>query len=77
MDCSRQASLTTEFSGQEYWSGLSFPPPGDLTSPGVEPMSPASPALAADSWLLEPLGKPIRPAPGLSAQDGGLHTIGT
>ena len=35
-----------EFSRQEYWSGLSFPLPGDLPDPGVEPMSPASPALA-------------------------------
>ena len=34
------------FSRQEYWSGLPFPPPGDLPDPGIEPMSPASPALA-------------------------------
>ena len=26
---------------QEYWSGLSFPPPGDLPNPGVEAASPA------------------------------------
>ena len=26
---------------QEYWSGLSFPPPGDLPDPGIEPASPA------------------------------------
>ena len=26
----RQAPLCMEFSGQEYWSGLPFPPPGDL-----------------------------------------------
>ena len=30
---------------QEYWSGLSFPTPGDLLDPGVEPESPASPAV--------------------------------
>ena len=35
-----------ESSRQEYWSGLSFPLPGDLPDPGVEPVSPASPALA-------------------------------
>ena len=29
-------------SRQEYWSGLSFPSPGDLPNPGIEPMSPAS-----------------------------------
>ena len=28
-----------EFSRQEYWSGLSFPPPGDLPDPGTEPTS--------------------------------------
>ena len=30
-----------EFSGQEYWSGLPFPSPGDLPDPGIEPRSPA------------------------------------
>ena len=34
-----------EFSRQEYWSGLSFPPPGDLPNPGIEPLSLVSPAL--------------------------------
>ena len=33
-----QASLSMEFSRQEYWSGVSFPPPGDLPYPGIEPM---------------------------------------
>ena len=32
----RQASLPTGFSGQDYWSGLSCPPPGDLPNPGTE-----------------------------------------
>ena len=35
-----------EFSRQEYWSGLLCPPPGDLPDPGIEPVSPISPALA-------------------------------
>ena len=34
------------FSRQEYWSGLPFPPPGDLLNPGIEPVSLKSPALA-------------------------------
>ena len=34
------------FSRHEYWSGLPFPPPGDLPDPGIKPVSPASPALA-------------------------------
>ena len=36
-----QAPLSVEFSRQEYWSGLPFPPPGVLPDPGIEPASPA------------------------------------
>ena len=36
-----QPSPTMGFSRQEYWSGLSFPSPGDLPDPGIEPGSPA------------------------------------
>ena len=36
----RQASLSMEFSRQEYWSGLPLPS-GDLPDPGIEPGSPA------------------------------------
>ena len=36
-----QAPLSMRFSRQEYWSGLSFPSPGDLPDPGIEPRSPA------------------------------------
>ena len=32
-----QAPLSVVFSRQEYWSGLPFPPPGDLPDPGIEP----------------------------------------
>ena len=47
MDCiAHQATLSTEFSRQEYWSGLPCPPPGDLSDPGIEPGSLASRALA-------------------------------
>ena len=46
-----QAPLSTEFSRQEYWSGLPFPTPGDLPDPGIKP---GSPALQADSLLSEP-----------------------
>ena len=31
-----QASLSVEFSRQEYWSGLPFPPPWDLPDSGTE-----------------------------------------
>ena len=42
----RQAPLSMEFSRQEYWSGLLFPPPGNLSNPGTEPESHLTPALA-------------------------------
>ena len=34
-----QASLSMEFSRQEYWTGKPFPSPGDLPDPGSEPES--------------------------------------
>jgi len=34
------------FSRQEYWSGLPYPPPGDLPDPGTGPKSLMSPAFA-------------------------------
>ena len=37
LDCS---PLSMGFFGQEYWSGLPFPPPGDLPDPGIKPISP-------------------------------------
>ena len=44
------------FSRQEYWSGVPFHSPGDLSDPGVEP---GSPALQADALTSEPPGKPM------------------
>ena len=41
-----QDPLSLVFSRQGYWSRLSFPPPGDLPDPGIEPVSLTSPALA-------------------------------
>ena len=35
-----QAPLSMGFPGQEYWSGLPFPSPGDLPYPGSQPESP-------------------------------------
>ena len=49
-----QAPLPMEFFRQEYWSGLPFAPPGDLPDSGTEHMSSVSPALQADSLMLEP-----------------------
>ena len=41
-----QAALSMEFSRQEYWSGLSFHLPEDLSDPGIEPISLVSRTLA-------------------------------
>ena len=54
-----QAHLSMGFFRQEYWSGLSFPPPEDLPRPGIEPVSPMSPALQAGSLPTEPSGNPL------------------
>ena len=45
---------STGFCRQEYWSGLPFPPPGDLLDPGIEPVSPLTPALAVRFFTTEP-----------------------
>ena len=48
-----QTSLSVGFSRQEYWSGLPFPPLGDLPDTRMEP---AFPPLPADSLLLSHWG---------------------
>ena len=50
-----QAPLSMGFSRQRYWSGLPFPPPGDLPDSGIEHKSPT---LQADTLPSEPSGKP-------------------
>ena len=50
------APLSMGFSRQEYWSGLPCPPSGNLPNPGIESMSPVSPALAGGFFTTEPLG---------------------
>ena len=54
MDRSCQACLSMGFPRQEYWSGLPFPPPGDLPDPGIELMNLA---LAGRFFTTEPPGK--------------------
>ena len=51
----RQAPLSIGFSRQEYWSGLPFPPPGDLPDLGRALMFPT---LAGKSLTTEPPGEP-------------------
>ena len=55
-----QAPLSMEFSKQEHWSALPFPPPGDLPDIGMEPTSPMSPALQVVSALLTHQVSPCR-----------------
>ena len=52
-----QALLSMGFFRQEHWSGLPFPPPGDLPDPGIELASPTSSALASGFFTTEPPGK--------------------
>ena len=49
-----QAPLSMEFSRQEHWSKLPFPPSGDLPDPGIKPTSPVSSALADRFFTTEP-----------------------
>ena len=51
-----KAPLFTEFSQQEYWSGLLCPSPGELPDPGIKPRSVT---LQVDSLPPEPSGKPL------------------
>ena len=50
-----QVPLSMGFSGQDYWGGLPFPSPRDLPNPGIELVSPVSPALQVDSLPAETL----------------------
>ena len=52
---SHQAPSSMEFSRQEYWSGLSFPSPGDLPDPGIKPVSHS---LQTDVYHLSHQGSP-------------------
>ena len=53
-----QAPLSMGFPRQKYWSGLPFPPPGDLPDSGIEHVSPVSPALAGGFFTIEPPESP-------------------
>ena len=50
-----QASLSMEFSRQEYWNVLLFATPGDLYDPGIKP---TSPALSGMFFYHSHLGRP-------------------
>ena len=52
-----QVFLSMGLPRQEYWNGLSFNFPGDLSDPGIEPVSST---LAGGFFITEPPGNPIR-----------------
>ena len=52
-----QAPLSMEFARQACWSGLPFPPPGDLPNLGTKPTSLESSSLAGGFFTTEPPGK--------------------
>ena len=70
-----QAPLSRrDFSRQEYWCRLPYPPPGDLPNPGIKP---TPPALQADSLPSESPGKPKKTGVGsLSLLQGIFLTWG-
>ena len=47
------------FPGQEHWGGFSFPSPGNLPNPDIEPETPSSPALLGGFFTTEPPGNPL------------------
>ena len=61
VDC--HTPVSEEFSRQEYWNGLPFPPPADLLDPGIETMSLASPALAGRFFTI---ASPRNPQDGIT-----------
>ena len=66
---SPQTPLSKEFSGQEYWSGLPFPTPGDLPDPGIKPVSPE---LTGEFITTMPPGKPTGESLGKCEKESAL-----
>ena len=61
LGCSPPGSLSMGFPRQEYWSGFSFPPPGDLLDPGIQTMFPAHVFCIAGRFFTTELpGKPAQ-----------------
>ena len=57
--CSPLGFLSMGLFRQEYWSGLPFLTPGNLSDAGTEPTSLASPALAGGFFTTAPPGKAL------------------
>ena len=59
-DCSLPISSVHGIPRQEYWSGLLFPFPGDLSNPRIELEPLKSPVLVSGFFIAEPPGNPER-----------------
>ena len=70
-----QAPLSMRFPRQEDWSGLPFPPPGNLPDPGIKPVSLVPPALAGGLFTTEPPGKPLPVYNELFCQERGFFVV--
>ena len=66
-----QAPLSMEFPRQKYWSGLPFPPPGDLPDPGTEPA-----ALALAGRFLTTNATWVAPTDHLQMENKGMLCFG-
>ena len=58
-----QTPLHVELSRQEHWSTVSFPIPGDLSDPGIEPKSLAFPALSGEFFTTRATWEALQPHP--------------
>ena len=75
MDYSLPGSSVHGIFQAEYWSGLPFPPPGDLPNPGSESLSPVAPALGGGFITTEPSGKPGEYAAQEQSQQGAEYLV--
>ena len=75
----RQTPLPVGFSRQRYWRGVPLPTPGDLFDPGIQPESPASPAMARRFFTTSTTWEGLRilgPSQIKCLQNGGLSVMG-
>ena len=61
LDCSPPGFSVQGIFQQEYWNGLPFPTPGDLSDPGIESVSFASPVFSGRFFTTVPPEKPGEP----------------
>ena len=79
-----QAPVSMGFPRQEYWSGLTYPLPGDLSNPGIKPTSPESLALAGGFFTtschlekaMAPHSSPLAWRIPWMEEPGGLQSMG-